>query len=57
MYRITMDTPEDFEVITKVYEALYEEGNEFTLAQILDYLKTHPEVASINSEIQQKKVK
>lgn len=57
MYRITMDTPEDFEVITKVYEALYEEGNKFTLAQILDYLKAHPEVASINSAIQQKKVK
>ena len=57
MYRITLDTPEDYEVICKVYEALYEEGNKFTLAQILDYLKAHPEVVSINSMIHQKKVK
>lgn len=57
MYRITLDTPEDYEVICKVYEALYEEGNRFTLSQILEYLKSHPEVVSINSMIQQKKVK
>lgn len=57
MYRITLDTPEDYEVIRLVYEALYEEGNHFTLDDILTYLKAHPEVVAINAMIVQKKVK
>ena len=57
MYRITLDTPEDYEVIKRVYEALYQPGNRFTLDEIMDYLEAHPEVCAINSMIVQKKVK
>ena len=57
MYRITLDTPEDYEVIRLVYEALYQPGNNFTLDEIEDYLAAHPEVCAINSMIVQKKVK
>lgn len=56
-FRITLDTPEDYEVIRRVYEALYQPGNTFTLDEIIDYLKKHPEVVAINAAIQQKKVK
>jgi len=55
--RITLDTPEDYEVIKRVYEALYKPGNEFTLDEITDYLKTHPEILEINSMIRQKDTK
>ncbi len=57
MFRITLDTPEDYEVIKHVYEALYQPGNTFTLEEIIAYLKAHPEVCAINSMIVQKKVK
>lgn len=57
MYRITLDTPEDYEVIKRVYEALYTPGNTFTLEDILNYLKAHPEVVAINAMIVQKKTK
>lgn len=56
-YRITLDTPEDYEVIKRIYEALYQPGNTFTLEDILAYLRAHPEVVAINSMIVQKKVK
>ena len=55
--RITLDTPEDYEVIRLVYEALYQPGNEFTLDEIVDYLKAHPEILAINSMIRQKDTK
>ncbi len=57
MYRITLDTPEDYEVITRVYEALYTPGNTFALAEIEDYLAANPQVASINAKIIQKKAR
>lgn len=56
-FRITLDTPEDYEVISRVYNALYRPGNFFTLEEIVDYLKKNPDVAAINSMIVQKKAK
>lgn len=57
MYRITLDTPEDYEVICRVYEGLYQPGNRFTLDEIMDYLAAHPEILEINAMIVQKPVK
>ena len=57
MYRITLDTPEDYEVIKKVYEALYTPGNTFTLDDMLRFLEKHPEIVAINSMIRQKGAK
>lgn len=55
--RITLDTPEDYEVISSVYNALYQPGNTFDLDEILAYLEAHPEIMKINSKIIQKAVK
>ncbi len=55
--RITLDTKEDYEVIKAVYHALYQPGNRFTMDEILDYLEAHPEVASMNANVKQKKAK
>lgn len=54
-YRLTLDTPADYEVICRVYEALLGEKNDFTIEDILAYLRANPEVAAINSNIVQKK--
>ena len=56
-YRLTLDMPEDYEVIKRVYEALYQPGNRFNMDEILGYLDEHPEILAINAQIQQKAVK
>lgn len=53
--RITLDTQEDYEVISAVYDALYRPGNDFTVFEIIDFLKAHPEIAAINKDVYQKK--
>ena len=53
--RITLDTPEDYRVLSAIYEALYRPGNDFTVFDILDFLEAHPEIAEINKDIYQKK--
>ena len=54
-YRVTLDTPEDYEVITAIYNALYQPGNTFTIEDVLNYLKSHPEISAINAGVYQKK--
>jgi len=56
-YRLTVDTPEDFELVTKVYEALYPANPDFTIADVLTLLRERPELAGINAAIRQKAVR
>lgn len=51
-YRWTVDEPEDFQVVTKIYHHfLAEESNEdFHYADILTYLKDNPEIVQINGK-------
>ena len=55
-YRWTVDTAEDFELVSKILEALYPMKKEFTLEDILALLKKHPEWSNINAHIKQKYV-
>ncbi len=55
--RICTDTQEDYEVISRIYADLYPKKPAFDAYDIMDFLKTHPEVAAINRRIQQKKVR
>lgn len=50
-HRWTVDEPEDFEVVSKIYRYFLEEEKkeDFDYLEILDYLRKHPEVAAINS--------
>lgn len=52
--RLTVDTPEDFEVIRLLYTALYPHNPAFTLDDILNYMDAHHEIESINAHIEQK---
>jgi spore coat polysaccharide biosynthesis protein SpsF len=49
-WRLTLDEPEDFQVIKKVYEALYSPEKLFDLHDIVSYLKKNPGLLKINSE-------
>jgi spore coat polysaccharide biosynthesis protein SpsF len=53
-HRWTVDTPEDLELITLIYEALYYQNPDFSLRGILDLLKDNPDWFSINAHIEQK---
>jgi len=50
-HRLTIDYAEDYELIRRVYDALYVEGKPpFGLQAILDYLDAHPEVFALNQK-------
>jgi spore coat polysaccharide biosynthesis protein SpsF len=55
--RLTVDTPEDFELVRRVYESLYPANPQFTLWDVLELLRGQPELAAINQEIRQKPVR
>lgn len=50
--RWTVDTQNDYEMVKKIYEALYKEKEIFLLKDILNYLSEHPEVTGINSNVE-----
>lgn len=53
-YRLTVDTPEDLLLITKIYENLYPKNKNFSLQDILKLLEENPSWKNINADIQQK---
>ncbi len=55
--RLTVDTPEDFELIRGIYEGLYAEKPDFELSDILAFLKKYPALLGINQHIRQKTVR
>jgi len=55
-YRWTIDTTEDYELLGKIYDALYLQNKIFLLEDILKLLEEHPELTEINKSIEQKKM-
>jgi len=53
-HRWTVDTPEDLELVRKIYHALGRD--DFNLDDVLGVLELHPEWSAINAHIEQKKV-
>lgn len=52
---LTLDTPEDYRMISSVFEALYPQNPAFSLADVLELLDRHPEIAAMNSHVRRKK--
>ena len=48
--RITLDYKEDFELIKKIYEELYENNSNFGLNEIVNLLEKYPELLIINKK-------
>lgn len=56
-YRLTVDTPEDLELVTNLLEIIIpSKGIYFTLEDIVEILDENPELVKINSKITQKSV-
>jgi spore coat polysaccharide biosynthesis protein SpsF len=51
--RWTVDTAADFELIRRIFEALYPTNQTFTIADIADLIARHPEWAAINGAVVQ----
>lgn len=56
-YRWTLDTEEDFELISKVYDRLYKGKHDFYLNDIIELFESEPCLYQINAHIEQKKLK
>lgn len=50
-HRWTIDYPEDYIFIKQIFEELYPSNTDFKLNDILDLLKTKPEISKINGEL------
>ena len=55
--RLTVDTPEDFALVSSVYEALYPGKPAFSLDDVLALLERRPDLARLNQHVQQKQVR
>lgn len=49
--RWTLDTPEDYDLISRIYDALYPDNPDFTAVDILELLGRNPEWSRINAAI------
>ena len=52
--RITVDTLEDFELVTRIFDELYVQGEVFSLKAIVDLCRKRPDLVAINASIRQK---
>ncbi|MEW5767131.1 MAG: hypothetical protein AB1797_05820 [bacterium] len=49
--RLTLDYPEDLELFTRIFEALYQEGKVFNLDEVVGFLRKNSELMEINSHL------
>ncbi|GGH33073.1 cytidylyltransferase domain-containing protein [Paenibacillus segetis] len=54
-YRLTLDTYEDWQLISKIYDALYN-GDIFYWKNMLELLEREPKLPQINAEVRQKEL-
>jgi len=52
--RLTVDVPEDYEMVTKIFDELYDGINVFPLNDIVELCRTKPEIPAINKDVMQK---
>lgn len=54
--RLTVDTPDDFKLVSEIFQRLYPTNPRFRLADILKLMREQPELRVINSHVRQKAV-
>jgi spore coat polysaccharide biosynthesis protein SpsF len=55
-HRWTVDTPEDFELVRRIFTEIYPKNQNFRMSDVLAVLEANPEWIMINSHIIQKQV-
>jgi spore coat polysaccharide biosynthesis protein SpsF len=53
-WRLTVDVPEDFQLLTAIFQGLYGEGLIFSLSEVGRFLEGRPDLTAINQHYQQK---
>ena len=46
--RLTVDTREDYELMSRIYDALYNEGEIIDLRDVVGFVSSNPELANLN---------
>lgn len=49
--RLTLDRPEDYEVLKRVFEGVYVRNRNFTFEDVMEFLKENPDILKINAHI------
>lgn len=57
MYRLTVDTKEDFDLISIIIQELYPTNQSFTLNDIIELMENQPNLININKHITQKELR
>lgn len=57
MYRWTLDTREDWELIKLIYDNLYKDKHDFYMKEIIELMTNNNELVKINQHIEQKKLR
>ena len=52
--RLTVDTPEDFELVSCIFAELYEPGEVFPLSAIVQLCRRRPDLVAVNAHVRQK---
>jgi spore coat polysaccharide biosynthesis protein SpsF len=52
--RLTVDEPADYEVVRRIYEALYQVNPAFTARNVVALMRARPDWVALNSAVQQK---
>ena len=52
--RLTVDTPEDFQFVTRIFDELYEPGKVFLLGDVVALCRRRPELQAVNARVQQR---
>ncbi len=53
--RLTLDTQQDYLLLSAIYDELYPKNPDFSAQDVVDFLKQHPALVALNSDIEQKK--
>lgn len=56
-YRLTVDTAEDFELISRLIQTLYPSNPCFSMEDIIEVLNKHPDWMSINAAVKHKEIR
>lgn len=54
--RLTVDTPQDLQIVRSVHAALRPQGRDFPLARMLAFLDAHPVIAGLNAGVEHRYV-
>lgn len=56
-YRLTVDHPEDFELIKRIYQEFYRPDKIVDVRDVIAFLDKNPDIANINASCEQKSLK